>query len=137
MPRYYFHLVDGSTANLVRDSAGAFLPNACKARREAIALAQDIIRHRLHGLSWQVLVTDADANVVLRVPFSKVRPQKIRAAFDLARRIALYEPRLRAHIFTWLLTAVVFALIMESVMLNSVSRQPADVTGTTRVCRTW
>ncbi len=68
MPRYYFHLLDESTANLVRDSAGASLPNASEARREAIGLPQDIIRHGLHGLSWQVILTDADANVVLRVP---------------------------------------------------------------------
>jgi len=135
MPRYYFHLLDGSTANLVRDFAGASLLNAEDAKREAIGFAQDIIRHRLHGLSWQVVVTDADANVVLRVPLSTVRPRKFQATFDLARRIALYEPRLRPHMFTWLLMAAVFALIVESVMLSSVLRQTADLAGTSRVCR--
>jgi len=122
MPRYYFHLLDERTANLVRDSAGASLPDASEAKREAIGLAQDIIRHRLHGLSWQIILTDADANVILRVPLSKVRTRKIQAAFDLVRRIALYEPRLRAYIFTWLLTAMAFALIMESIMLSGVLR---------------
>jgi hypothetical protein len=140
MPRYYFHLLDESTANLVRDSAGASLLDASEAKREAIDLAHDIIRHRLHGLTWQVVVTDADTNVVLRVPLSRVRPRKIQTAFDLvcrvARRIALYEPRLRPHFFTWLLTAVVLALILQSLMLSVALRHTAGLTETPHVCRT-
>jgi hypothetical protein len=61
MPRYYFHFLDERTANLVRDSACASLPNANEAKREAIRLAQDIIRHQLHGSTWQVVVTDVNA----------------------------------------------------------------------------
>ena len=133
MPRYYFHLLDERTADLVRDSAGASLRNASEAKREAIGLAHDIIRHRLHGSTWQVVVTDANANVVLKVSLSNVQPRKIEVAFDrvcrIARRMALYEPRLRSHIFTWLLTAVVFALIMESAMLSSMLRHMAGIAG--------
>ena len=136
MPRYYFHLLDESNATLVRDSAGVALPDARRAQREAIGLAQDIRRHRLHGLSWQVVVTDASANVVLRLPLSQVRPRRIQIAIDLVRRIALYEPRLRPRIFTWLLTAAVFALIVESVVLGSAVRHAADLGGTPRLCRT-
>ena len=133
MPRYYFHLLDERTADLVRDSAGASLRNASEAKREAIGLAHDIIRHRLHGSTWQVVVTDANANVVLKVSLSNVQPRKIEVAFDrvcrIARRMALYEPKLRSHIFTWLLTAVVFALIMESAMLSSMLRHMAGIAG--------
>lgn len=133
MPRYYFHLLDERTADLVRDSAGASLRNASEAKREAIGLAHDIIRHRLHGSTWQVVVTDANANVVLKVSLSNVQPRKIEVAFDrvcrIARRMALYEPKLRSHIFTWLLTAVVFALIMELAMLSSMLRHMAGIAG--------
>jgi hypothetical protein len=135
MPRYYFHLLDESTANLVRDSAGASLRNADEAEREAISLAQDIMHHHLHGSTWHVVVTDAKADVVFRIPLAQARPQRIKAALDLVRRIALYEPRFRPHIFTWLLTAVVFALIIESAMLSSRSRPTADPTETRHVCQ--
>ncbi len=141
MPRYYFHLLDESTANLVRDSAGASLPNANEAKREAIGLARDIISHQLHGSTWQVVVTDANANVVFRVPLSQIRPQRIKAALYRVRSLALYEPRVQPQIFTWLLTAVVIALIMESAMLSSTSRHTADPTDirptdTRHLCRT-
>lgn len=135
MPRYYFHLLDERTANLVRDSAGASLPNVNQAKREAIGLARDIVRHQLHGSAWQVVVVDANEDIVLRVSLSRVRPQRIKATFDRIRRIALYEPRFRPHIFTWLLTAVVLALIMESAMLTSMSQHTADPTDIRHVCR--
>lgn len=136
MPRYYFHLLNEDTANLVRDSAGASLPDRNQAKREATSLAQDIARHQLDGSAWQVVVVDANGDVVLKVPLSRVRPQRIKATFDRLRRIALYEPRFRPHIFTWLLTAVVLALIIESAMLTSVSHHTADLADTRHVCRT-
>ncbi len=117
-PRYYFHLLDASNTNLVRDSAGASLLNATEAKREAIDLAQDIVRHRLHGSTWQIVVADEDANFILRVPLSKVRPRRIRVVFDLVRGVALYEPSVRPQVFTWLLTAVVLALIIQSALLS-------------------
>jgi hypothetical protein len=118
MPRYYFNLHDAGTANLIRDSAGASLLNATEAKREALALAQDIVRHRLHGSTWRVVVTDENANIILRLPLSKVRPRRIRAVFDLLRSTALYEPRVKPQIFTWLLTAVVLALIIQSALVS-------------------
>lgn len=136
MPRYYFHLLDERTAILVRDPVGASLPNVNQATREAIGLARDIARHQLHGSAWQVVVVDANEDIVLRVPLSRAQPQRIKAIFDRLRRIALYEPRFQPHIFTWLLTAVVLALIMESAMLTSTSQHTADPTETTHVCRT-
>jgi hypothetical protein len=121
MPRYYFHFLDKSTGKLVRDSAGTCLPDASEVQREAVGLAQDIVRHRLHGSAWQVLVTDQNANVVLTLSLSKVQLSRIRALFDLVRHATLYEPGLRPDIFTWLLAAVVLALIIQSAMLRSLS----------------
>jgi hypothetical protein len=135
MPRYFFHFLDGNAVNLVRDSAGTSLPGANEAKREAVGLAQDIIRHQLHGSTWQVVVTDANADVVLRVPLSRVRRNRIKAALDLVRSIALYEPRFQPRLFTWLLTAVVFALIMESAMLSSRPRYTSNATEIRHVCR--
>ena len=141
MPRYYFHLLDESTANLVRDSAGTSLPDANEAKREAIGLARDIISHQLRGSTWQVVVTDVNANVVFRVPLSQIRPQRIKTALYWVRSLALYEPRVQPQIFTWLLTAVVIALIMELAMLSSTLRHtpdPFDVrpTDIRHLCRT-
>ena len=123
-----FSFARRDTANLVRDSAGTSLPNASEAKREAIGLAQDIVSHHLHGSTWQVVVTDVNANVVFRVPLSQIRPERIKAVFYRVRSLALYEPRFQRHIFTWLLTAVVFALIMESAMLSSTLRHTANST---------
>jgi hypothetical protein len=55
MPRSYFHLLDERTANLLRDYEGTSLPNANEAKREAIGLAQDIVRHRLRSEHWESL----------------------------------------------------------------------------------
>ena len=127
MPRYFFHLLDADAAHLVRDLAGVGLRNIGEAEREAKGLAQDIIRHRLHGSGWQVVVTDAHANVVLKVPFAKVRQRKIKGIFDLVRRAMLYEPRVRPYIFTWLLAAVVLGLTLESILLICLSRHAGDL----------
>jgi Domain of unknown function (DUF6894) len=136
MPRYYFHLLDERTANLVRDSAGTSLPTVNEVKREAIGLAQDIVRHQLHGSTWQVVVTDGLANVVFRLPFTKVRPPRFKAAFDRARGLALYEPRLQPRIFTWLLTVVLIAVIMESAMLSGMSGRASDPIEAKYGCRT-
>jgi len=122
----------------VRDPAGASLLDVSEARREAIGLAQDIVRHRLHGSAWQVVVTDANANVVLTVLLSKVRPRRIKVVFDQVRHKMLYEPALRPQIFSWLVASVMFALIMQQcTMLSSLSsRHTADITGTAGVWRT-
>ena len=126
MPRYYFHFLDLETANLVRDSAGVALLNGNQAKREAVSLARDIRRHPMRAVNWQVVVTDATASVILRVPLSKVKPRKFAAAFNLIRRIALYEPRLGPHVFTLFLTAAVIAVIMESFLFGNLLRETRD-----------
>src|ERR1700686_2236885 len=105
MPKYCFHLLEESGQNLVRDSDGITLSDAAEARKEAIGLARDIVGHGLHKPTWQVVVTDAKAVVVLAVPLSGIPPHKMKAALSLARRMSTYEPKLRSHIFTLLLTA--------------------------------
>jgi hypothetical protein len=48
MPRYYFHVREGST--LHRDEEGQELPNAEAARREAISVGREILGEKLlHG----------------------------------------------------------------------------------------
>jgi len=48
MPRYYFHVREGSTLN--RDEEGQELPHAEAARREAIATIREILGEKLlHG----------------------------------------------------------------------------------------
>jgi hypothetical protein len=128
MPRYFFHLFDATTDNLSRDSVGCNLPDAVQARTEAIALARDIATHGLAGRRWQVIVSDGDA-VVLMVSHADIQARRIKPWFDLARRIILYEPELRPHIFAWLLTALVFAVIAQAALTMTLVREGAEATG--------
>jgi hypothetical protein len=127
MPRYFFHLLDEDT-NLVRDSVGCSLSDTGQAKKEAIGLARDIATHGLHRTGWQVIVTDADA-VVITVSHSEIRPRRMKPWLDLARRIATYEPNFQPHIFAWLLTALVFAAIVQATVTTSVLRDKVEVTG--------
>jgi hypothetical protein len=126
MPKYCFHLLEESGQNLVTDSDGITLSDAAEARKEAIGLARDIVGHGLHKPTWQVLVTDAKAVVVLAVPLSGIHPHKMKAALALARRISTYEPKLRSHIFTLLLTAAMSVMIVQATLLISISRDRAE-----------
>lgn len=126
MPEYYLHLLEESGEILVRDSDGIILSDAAEARKEAIGLARDIVGHGLHKPTWQVVVTDANAVVVLAVPVSGIHPHKMKATLDLARRISTYEPKLRSHIFTLLLTAAMFVMIVQATLLIRISRDWAD-----------
>ena len=128
MPRYFFHLLDKDTNNLVRDSVGCSLSDTGEAKKEAIGLARDIATHGLHGTEWQVIVTDADA-VVVSVSLSEIRPRRMKPWLDLARRFATYEPNFRPHIFVWLLTVLVFAAIVQASVTTSVLRDKVEVTG--------
>lgn len=125
MPRYFFHLLDESGQNLMRDSEGLSLPDVAVAKKEATGLARDIVGHGLHQPTWQVVVTDANADTVLAVPLSESRPRKIKAWLALARRIAMYEPKLRPHIFSWLIMAAVTAMFIQAALLTNVSRDRA------------
>jgi hypothetical protein len=126
MPRYFFHLLEESDQNLVRDAEGISFSGVAEARKEAIGLARDIAEHGLHQSTWQVVVTDANAAVVLAVPLSEIRPHKMKAGLDLARRISMYEPKFRSHIFTWLVTAAVFVMFVQAALLTSISRDRAE-----------
>jgi hypothetical protein len=128
MPRYFFHFLDEDTNNLVKDSVGCSLSDTGQAKKEAIGLARDIATHGLHGTGWQVIVTDADA-VVLTVSRSDIRPRRMKPWLDLAHRIATYEPNFQPHIFAWLLTAIVFAAIVQAAVTISVLRDKVEVTG--------
>ena len=129
MPRYFFHLFESDTQNLVRDSQGISLSDAGEATKEAIGLARDIVQHGFDGSTWQIIVADGNAAIVLKLPLSEVRPRKVKPWLDLAHRIVTYEPKLRPRIFTWLLTVVVLAVIMQAATLIGVARSTREVTG--------
>jgi hypothetical protein len=118
MSRYFFHVFDERATNLVRDSEGSLFSTIDEAKQEAIGLAGDIVGHRLHGLAWQVVVTDDNGQRILSVPLVEIRPNKIKGWLDLIRRMVTYEPRLRPHVFTWLLTAALFATLMQAAVLS-------------------
>jgi hypothetical protein len=122
MFRYFFHMVEGRTKHLVRDLEGSSFSNTGEARKEAIGLARDIIGHGLHGSTWRVVVTDENGRTILTVPLAENLARKIsrkmRTWLNLARRIAAYEPKLQSHVFTWLLTAAMLAMIIQAAVLT-------------------
>lgn len=132
MPRFFFNLYDDCTKNLVRDSDGTSLSNAGEAKKEATALAQDIVGHRLYLSTWQIIVTDENEDQILKVILSEIRPRKTKAWIDLAHRIAMHEPNFRVRLFTWLLTVAMLATSILAAMFTSVSQNRAGVTGTLR-----
>jgi hypothetical protein len=66
MPRYYFHVREGSTLN--RDEEGQDLPNAEAARREAVSASREILGDKLlHGGSLDhrtIEIADETGHVV-------------------------------------------------------------------------
>ena len=66
MPRYYFHVREGST--LSRDEEGQELPNAEAARKEAISANREILGEKLlHGGALdhcQIEIADETGHVV-------------------------------------------------------------------------
>ena len=71
MPRYFFHVMDGR--NII-DDEGAEFPNLRDARTEAIRLAGAVLRDEgdefWNGTEWQMNVTDASGQSVLKLNFS-------------------------------------------------------------------
>lgn len=118
MPRYFFHLYDSNSKNLVRDSEGAIFSSFGEAKNEAISLSQDIAGHGIDRSTWQLLVVDENGHQVLRMPLSDVRSRRFQPWIDLARRIATYQPRFRSGVFTWLLTAAVLGMIGQAIVLT-------------------
>jgi hypothetical protein len=127
MPRYYFHLLEESNQTLVRDLDGIILSDDAEATKEAIGLAQDIVGHGIHKSRWQVVVTNANADIILATTLSEIRPRKMKAWLALVRRISMYEPKIRSHIFTWLLTVATFVMIVQAALLTRVSRDAERV----------
>jgi hypothetical protein len=122
MPRYYFHIVQGHSKNLVKDSAGAVFFGVREARKEAVGLARDIVRHGLHGSpqTCKVVVADETGDHVLTVALSDVRACRMQAWISLACRIAVCEPR---YVVAWLLAAAVLATIIQAAALIQRDRQ--------------
>ena len=112
MPRYFFHLYDSNSKNLVRDSEGVVFSSLCDVKNEAISLGRGIAGLGIDRSTWQVLVIDENGQQVLEMPLSEVRARKFRSWIDLARRIAAYQPR-----FAWPLTAGVVAMIALAIVL--------------------
>jgi hypothetical protein len=70
MPRYFFHIVDGSFRV---DPEGMELPDIAAARVEAIAAAGEILRDsakKWKGTEWQMHVINEDQSTVLKLVFS-------------------------------------------------------------------
>lgn len=118
MPRYFFHLYDSNTKNLVRDSEGAIFSSFREAKNEAIGLGRNIAGLGIDRSTWQVLVVDDNGDQVLRMPLSHVRARKFQPWIDLAHRIATYQPRFRSGVFTWLLAAAALVMIGQAIVLT-------------------
>jgi hypothetical protein len=116
MSRYFFNVVEGNSKNLVRDSEGIVFSSVREARKEAVGLARDVVRHGFQGSiqTWKVLVTDENGDEVLTLPLSEVRARKILAWLDLRGRIAKFESSFGPRTFAWLITALVLAIIVQA-----------------------
>ena len=73
MPRFFFHLRDGESAE---DPDGMYLPDVRTARLEAIRSARDIMAEHVRrgklDLSFSIEVTDEHGEPILAVPFREV-----------------------------------------------------------------
>ena len=83
MPRYYFHLRDG-TGDVV-DQEGVELPEAAEALAHAAAVARELM-HQAEARTrhWQLDVFDGEAQVLYRLPFVAV-DETIKHLPDLIR----------------------------------------------------
>jgi hypothetical protein len=71
MPRYFFQVIDGRE---IIDKVGTMLPGLSEARAQAIRTAGAILRDEgdefWNGTEWQMNVTDARGQPVLKLRFS-------------------------------------------------------------------
>jgi hypothetical protein len=90
MPRYFFNMVEGEGRDLIRDSDGVMLADPSAARKEAVALARDIVRHGLQGPieTWKIVVTDDRGDQLLILPLSDIPVQSVRTRFGPRSLIA-------------------------------------------------
>jgi uncharacterized protein DUF6894 len=78
MPRYFFDLVDDRK---IYDKKGVSLPNDKAARQYALTFARELMQTKrdLLGESWRawsVQVCNGKFERILKVPFSKVEPER-------------------------------------------------------------
>ena len=70
MPRYYFHVHDGST---LLDHEGSELPDLQAARREALQVAKGLLdsadRRKDLGEEWRIEVTNQTGSLIFRMDF--------------------------------------------------------------------
>jgi hypothetical protein len=113
--RYFFNVVEGNSKNLVRDSEGIVLSGVREARKEAIGLARDVVRHGFYDSiqAWKIVVTDENGDEVLTVHLSEVRARKILSWLDLRGCIAKFQSSFSPHTFSFLITAAVLAIIVQ------------------------
>ncbi len=71
MPRYFFQVIDGRE---IIDKVGTVFPGLSEARAQAIRTAGSILRDEgdefWNGTEWQMNVTDAAGQSVLKLRFS-------------------------------------------------------------------
>jgi hypothetical protein len=114
MPRYFFNVVDDSK-NVAKDNAGVVLPGVREARKEAVGLASDFVKHgfRESTQTWKVVVTDEIGAHVVTVALSEISAHT-RVWLDLRRRFAAFESSLGARSLAWLIAAAVMGIIVQA-----------------------
>jgi Domain of unknown function (DUF6894) len=126
MPRYFFHVRDNSNVNVVGDSEGAVFATLRDAKREAIGLGRDIVRHGLQVATWQIVVIDENDRCAFILPLVEIRLRKTRVLLDLTRRAMIYEPRIRRGLFAWLLVVTVWGIIVQAAMVTMHVKRPGE-----------
>jgi hypothetical protein len=113
VPRYFFNVIDGVSKNLMGDSDGIVFSDLSGARKEAIGWARDFARHNFQEpiQAWKVIVTDANADILLTVPISEFRPSKlIRACMELDRLIS----KVASQVLVLSLGAAIAAVVVQA-----------------------
>jgi hypothetical protein len=81
MPRFFFHIKDGS--DLIRDEEGIDLPSAAHARIEALVSARELWASAIKaGRDIEAdafVIADQDGNQLTFVPFAEVLPKRLRS----------------------------------------------------------
>ncbi len=116
MARYFFHVADPASGNLVKDSEGRAFPCIHDARREAVGFAQDVVKHGFAWLNqtWVIVVTDEGGTQIAKIPLSEIRVRQTRPCFALRPRFASWEARFGQRILAWLLTAALVGVLLEA-----------------------
>jgi hypothetical protein len=126
VPRFFFHVIEGDSKILVRDSEGMRFASSHEAKREAVGLARDFARHDLAAIqAWKVVVVDEAGRAVVTVPLSNVRPRKLEAMVNFFRHIVWCETSVRAPILAALLMATMLAVIVQTAIKTVLVTEPS------------